>query len=523
MKILSTSQIKEADAFTIKNEPITSVDLMERAARTIAAWIEGKFDVSTKIWIFAGPGNNGGDGLALARLLREKGYITGTFIISPEAGYSRDATINIRRLRAMNISLKSISSVKDFPEIGHSDLIVDALFGSGLNKTLKGIVAKLVDYLNEQKSPVLAVDIPSGLFGDDNKVTVGDSIIRAKYTLTFQFPQLAFMFAENEEFVGQWEILPIGLHQHFIDSVKTDYHYIDQDLVTPLIKPRSKFSHKGTFGHCLLISGSHGRMGAAVLGTEACLRTGAGLVSTHVPAKGCEILQVCVPEAMVSIDDSDICFSGAPLLDQYDAVAVGPALGTRQVSQKALHDLLLTVKVPLILDADALNIISLNNDWIGHIPENSILTPHPGEFDRLAGQHKNGHDRLISQIEFSKKYKIIIVLKGAYTSVTTPEGSCYFNSSGNPGMATAGSGDVLTGILLSLLGQGFKPVDAAISGVFLHGMAGDFASSKISQESMTAGDISKNLGKAFKLIHRKSVNRSEPRAKVHKNHRITHG
>jgi ADP-dependent NAD(P)H-hydrate dehydratase / NAD(P)H-hydrate epimerase len=506
MKILSTSQIKEADAFTIKNEPISSVDLMERAAKTLAAWIEGKFAVTTQIWIFAGPGNNGGDGLALARLLSEKGYKTGTFIISPEGGYSRDATINIGRLRAMNISLKSISSVKDFPEIGPSDLIVDALFGSGLNKVLKGVVAKLVDYLNEQKSPVLAVDIPSGLFGDDNKVTAGDSIIRAKYTLTFQFPQLAFMFAENEEYVGKWEILPIGLHKQFINSVKTDYHYIDSDLVTPLIKSRSKFSHKGQFGHCLLISGSYGRMGAAVLGTESCLRTGAGLVSTHVPARGCEILQVSVPEGMVSIDDSDICFSVAPLLDQYDAVAVGPALGTRQVSQKALHDLLLNINIPLILDADALNIIALNKEWLGHIPKNSILTPHPGEFDRLAGQHKNGHDRLISQIELSKKHKIYIVLKGAYTSVTTPEGLCYFNSSGNPGMATAGSGDVLTGILLSLLGQGFKPVDAAIAGVYIHGLAGDIASSKVSQESMKAGDISDNLGEAFKLLHGKSIN-----------------
>jgi ADP-dependent NAD(P)H-hydrate dehydratase / NAD(P)H-hydrate epimerase len=272
-----------------------------------------------------------------------------------------------------------------------------------------------------------------------------------------------------------------------------------------MIKSRSKFSHKGKFGHCLLISGSYGRMGAAVLAAESCLRTGAGLVTAHVPAKGCEIIQVSVPEGMVSIDESDICFSGIPVLDHYDAVAAGPALGTRQVSQKALHDLLLNVKIPLVLDADALNIIALNKGWLGDIPKNSILTPHPGEFDRLAGQHKNGHDRLISQVELSKKHSIYIVLKGAYTSVTTPQGLCYFNSSGNPGMATAGSGDVLTGILLSLLGQGFEPFDAAIAGVFIHGMAGDIASTKISQESMTAGDISKNLGEVFKLFHGKSI------------------
>jgi ADP-dependent NAD(P)H-hydrate dehydratase / NAD(P)H-hydrate epimerase len=500
MKILSISQIKEADAFTIKNEPVPSADLMERAAEALARWFLEKFPRDINISIFAGSGNNGGDGLALGRLLSGKGIRVDIFQLFSKSGYSPDTAVNLGRLKVLDIPVRIISSKKDFPRIAPSDIIVDALFGTGLSRPVSGLPASLIDYLNESPAGIVSIDIPSGLFGDDNRNNPGTSIIRAQYTLSFQFPKLAFLFPENSKYTGQWEILPIGLHQKFIDEVKTVYHYVDSDLVKPLIRPRNRFSHKGNFGHCLLIAGSYGKMGAAVLSATSCLRSGTGLLTAHVPVKGCEVVQTSIPEAMVSLDDSDVCFTRPPSLDQYDAVAAGPALGIHPASQKALYDLLKSVRVPLVLDADAINIISRNKEWLGILPENTILTPHPGEFDRLAGQHKNSHDRLISQLELAKKYKIIIVLKVAYTSVSTPGGLCFFNGSGNPGMATAGSGDVLTGIILSLLGQGFKPADAAVAGTFIHGMAGDLASARYSQEAMIAGDISANLGKVFKLL-----------------------
>ncbi len=500
MKILSTSQIREADEYTIRNEPIKSVDLMERAAKALTTWFVDNFPKEISLKIFAGTGNNGGDGLALCRLMTEKGFRPEIYLLKLQSDYSPDTCINLERLRTLNIQPEIISASNDFPVIDSSDIIVDALFGTGLNRPLSGLPSHLIEHLNESNAKIVAVDIPSGLFGDDNRNNSGGSIIKAKNTLSFQFPKLAFLLSENNNYVGNWEILPIGLHKEFIAEINPSCHFVDRDLVKSIIKPRSKFSHKGNFGHCLLISGSYGRMGAAVLAATACLRSGAGLLTVHVPAKGCEILQSSIPEAMTSIDDSDIFFSRHPSLEQFDAIAAGPAIGTLPQSQKALYDLLKSISVPLVMDADALNIIALNKEWLRLVPENSILTPHPGEFDRLTEQHKNSHDRLISQIELAKKYKINIVLKGAHTSVATPEGLCFFNSSGNPGMATAGSGDVLTGILLSLLGQGYKPVDAAVAGVYLHGLAGDLACSAHSPEAMIAGDISSNMGKAFEQL-----------------------
>ncbi|MFO7924890.1 MAG: NAD(P)H-hydrate dehydratase [Bacteroidales bacterium] len=500
MKIPSIRQIKEADEYTIKHEPVSSADLMERAAGKMADRIAENYRKEIVIKIFSGPGNNGGDGLALGRLLTEKGFRPEIFLMASKTGYSSDTSDNLERLRAINISPLIIASAEDFPPVAPPDIIVDALFGTGLSRPVTGLPAQLIDHLNDSGAEIISVDIPSGLFGDDNRNNSGSSIIKAKTTLSFQFPKMAFMFTENEQYTGNWEVLDIGLHREFINRLNTRFHYLDAGLVKPMLKIRNKFAHKGIAGHCLLISGSYGRMGAAVLAATSCLRSGAGLVTVHVPVRGCDIVQNCIPEAMVSVDKSETCFSALPPLNRYDAVAAGPATGTHPSSRKALQHLLKSVKVPLVLDADALNIISMKKEWPGLIPENSIITPHPGEFDRLAGNHKNSHDRLVSQIAMAKKYKIIIVLKGAFTSVVTPEELCFFNSTGNPGMATAGSGDVLTGILLSLLGQGYDPVSAALTGVYLHGMAGDIAASEFSPEALIAGDISLNLGKAYESL-----------------------
>lgn len=500
MKILTAKQIKEADDYTIRNEPVSSVDLMERAAKGVTLWILEKISKNIRIKIFAGTGNNGGDGLAIGRLLTENGVLTEIFLLNPDSGYSPDTSTNLERLKSMNIAPVLVGSESDFPEIHPGEMVIDALFGTGLSRPVTGLAARLIDHMNASAAEVVAVDIPSGLFCDDNRNNTGGSIIRAKYTLSFEFPKLAFLLPENEIYTGEWKIIPIGLHKEFIKGVETNHFLVTRELAGPLIKKRKRFAHKGNFGHCLLISGSYGKMGAAVLAATSCLRSGAGLLTVHVPVKGCEILQISLPEAMTSIDISDICFSAPPSLEEYDAIGAGPGLGTLEQTRKGLFDLLTTTSQPLVLDADALNIISLNKEWIRLIPENSVLTPHPREFDRLFGQHNNSHDRLISQIEKAGHYKVVIVLKGAHTSVATPEGSCYFNSSGNPGMATAGSGDILTGIILSLLGQGYTSAEAAVAGVYIHGLAGDMACSGSSPEAMIAGDINHYLGKAFNIL-----------------------
>jgi ADP-dependent NAD(P)H-hydrate dehydratase / NAD(P)H-hydrate epimerase len=501
MKILTTKQVREADEYTIKNEPVGSVDLMERAAGSIAGWITGRYQKGTVVKIFSGSGNNGGDGLALGRLLLGAGFKPEVFLLkSGSGGYSPDTSINLERLEAINHPPVIIANPEDFPSVSPSDIVVDALFGSGLSRPLEGLPARLVDHINNSGAGIIAIDIPSGLFGDDNRDNSGGSIVKARYTLTFQFPKLSFFFPENGRYTGEWIVLPIGLHEGFINETQTPYWLIDREMIMPLLKKRDKFSHKGNFGHCLLISGSYGKMGAAVLAATSCLRSGAGLLTVHVPAKGCEILQACLPEAMISIDDSDHIFSVVPELAYFDAIGIGPALGTKEPSKKALRKLLLSAGRPLVMDADAINLLSLDSELVDMLPEDSILTPHPGEFDRLTSQHKNGHDRLITQIEMARKNKVIIVLKGAHTSIATPKGYCYFNSTGNPGMATGGAGDVLTGIILSLLGQGYKPSEAAVTGVYLHGLAGDYASREHSPESMIAGDITSNLGRAFKFL-----------------------
>ncbi len=506
MKILKSSQIREVDEFTIKNEPIISVDLMERAARTISNWIAEKISKEKGVKIFVGPGNNGGDGLAIARQLIDDKYKVEVFILNISGNLSKDCQINLDRLKAqMQNCIHEINKKSDFPEINKNDIIIDGLFGSGLTRPLDGLIKNLVQHLNNSDAEIIAIDIPSGLFGENNLQNDLEAIIKAKYTLTFQLPNLSFFLPENEIFVGIWKILPIGLNNDFINSLDSDFYMVDSDYIKSKILKRTKFSHKGNYGHVLMIAGSYGKMGAAILASKACLRTGSGLVTVHVPRIGYEIMQTAIPEAMISIDQSDIIFTNIPDAESYTSVGVGPGIGTKQNTKKALANLIAEVSTPIVFDADALNIISEQNELLKNIPENSILTPHPKEFVRLAGEVSNDYEKIHTQINFSVTYKVIVVLKGANTSITCPDGACYFNSTGNPGMATAGSGDVLTGIILSLLGQGYKPKDAAITGVYLHGLAGDIASEKIGQEALIASDIIENLGYAYLRIKENKI------------------
>jgi hydroxyethylthiazole kinase-like uncharacterized protein yjeF len=503
MKILTSAQIRETDNYTIKNEPVASIDLMERAAMAFTEWLIRNYNKSTPFKIFIGPGNNGGDGWTIARLLADRGYRnTGIYLLKISDRLSPDSEINRQRLESQNIvKISILDSENDFPEINKSDIIIEGLFGSGLTRPLSGLPATLVNYLNGSGAKIIAIDVPGGLFGEDNSKNNKDNIIKADYTLTFQFPKLSFFFPENEHYVGKWHVLPIGLHPGFIASIQSPYNYVTEGEISESLKKRDKFAHKGTFGHGLLIAGSYGMMGAAILGAKAALRTGIGLVTSHIPRLGYEIIQTAIPEAVISIDKSDTAFTEYPDLGRFNSIAVGPGLGCGEISQKALHKLLDKADIPMVIDADALNIISANKEFLGDIPENSILTPHPKEFERLAGAYKDNFSRNKAQIEFAKKHKVYVVLKGAHTAVACPDGSCYFNTTGNPGMATAGSGDVLTGIILALMAQYYSPKDAALIGVFLHGQAGDLAAEETGENALIASDIINHISGAFLKLY----------------------
>lgn len=494
MKIPTIQTARAADAYTIENEPISSVDLMERAATQIYFWLMRNLkskEVSIKI--FCGMGNNGGDGLVLARLLATNDIFAQVYIVHVSDNFSHDCEVNYERLKEIpEVPMYGIFSKEDFPKIDDNDIVIDALFGSGLSRPLEGLAADMVNHINDNQAIRIAIDIASGLYGDSIGIPT-NPIVRADYTVSMQFPKMAFLYPENEPFVGKWEVLDIKIHPDYIENVETANFYTTLDVIKPLLHKRGKHSHKGTYGHALLISGSTGKTGAALLASEACLRSGVGLLTTHLPKSAMLPLQIYMPEAMISPDKSDNCFSQVPDLQPYNAVGVGPGLGKSKETANALKRLIQEAKVPMVLDADALNIISENKTWLSFLPERTIITPHPKEFERLFGKTDNSQQRLELQREMSKQYNIIIVLKGANTSITFPNGSCFFNSTGNPGMATAGSGDVLTGIILSLLAQRYTPEEAAIIGVFMHGRAGDKAAAERGMETMIARDITYSL------------------------------
>jgi ADP-dependent NAD(P)H-hydrate dehydratase / NAD(P)H-hydrate epimerase len=498
MKIFATKQIAEIDKFTIENEPIADIDLMERAAMQITNWLVQRFSTEQKMVFLAGPGNNGGDALAIARQMAYFDYNCEAYLLNFGKDLKGSPAINWKRLEDQGkVKLVKIGQAEDFPKTEPADVLIDGLFGSGLSRPLEGLPAGVVKKMNALPNTTVAIDIPSGMMGEDNSGTNPEHIVRANFTLTFQFPKISFLFAENELFTGIWEVLPIGLHPEGIAQTLSDFYFIEKKDIKGMIPARSKFAHKGTFGHALLIAGSCGKMGASVLASKACLRSGVGLLTAHVPHFGYSIIQTTVPEAMVSIDDHDSIFTGMPDLTPFTAIGVGPGIGLKSNTKKALKELFEKAKVPLVLDADALNILAENKDWLHDLPENSILTPHPGEFKRLAGESENSWQQIQKQLQMAKELKVIIVLKGAFTTITLPNGKLYFNSTGNPGMATAGSGDSLTGIILGLVAQHIPPEHAAIAGVFLHGLAGDLAACNTSENALIAGDITDFLGEAF--------------------------
>lgn len=457
IKLLSARQIRDWDAFTIANEPISPEGLMERASNAFVNWFVANFNTSEKIGIVCGKGNNGGDGVVIGKLLVSRSYNVKVFNVGD------------------NLELNSLT------------VIIDAIFGSGLTRPAEGMYAEAIRNINASKAIKVAVDVSSGLMMDSH--SAGD-IIKADYTITFQVPKLAFMMPENATYVGEWKVVNIGLSPLY--KTESSNFYIDKVSV----KKRDKFAHKGDFGRALLIAGSLGKMGACVLAARAALRSGVGLLTVHVPKCGYTIIQTSVPEAMATVDANEDHFSDAGEANNYDVIGIGPGLGITASTISGLRKVLQAGK-PMVLDADALNILSGSRELLHLIPPGSILTPHPGEFKRLVGDWKNDFERLELQKKLAAQTRSVIVLKGAHTSVASPEGGVYFNSTGNPGMAKGGSGDVLTGVLTGLLSQKYSALDAATVGVFTHGKAGDIAAGKIGENAVLAGDIVENLGQSF--------------------------
>ncbi|MDX1665697.1 MAG: NAD(P)H-hydrate dehydratase [Saprospiraceae bacterium] len=503
MKILTAGQVKELDKYTIEHEPISSIDLMERASLTFVHWFTNRFpNTRIPVQVIVGPGNNGGDGLAVARLLHQRYYEVEVLRCMISDQFSDDYQTNLNRLPKRNeVPVRKIEEGSPMPDIRQEGILIDAVFGSGLNRPVEGYWAKLFDHLNACRARRVAIDIPSGLFAD--KHTDG-AILHAHHTLSFELPKLAFFFSENQDRVGRWQAESIGLDQGFIAKTDTRLYAVDEDMIGGICKDRRKFDHKGVFGHALLIMGSYGSIGAAIMATRACLRSGAGLVSAHVPKCGYEVMQAAVPEAMVDVDPHEFQFTDFPDLKGYDVIGIGCGLGKKQATRDAVVQLLEQAKHPMVIDADGLNILSELEGGLEKIPENSILTPHPKEFERLFGESAHDFEQSQQQVSMAEKYGLNIVLKGAHTCTADPEGNRFFNTTGNPGMATAGSGDVLTGIITGLLSRGYAPTEAALMGVYVHGKAGDLAAEEVGQESLVAGDIILNLGKAFKQISDRS-------------------
>src|SRR6187549_2310412 len=499
MKILKANQIRSWDQYTIEHEPVASIDLMERAATKCFEWLDDNGWFVHSFAIFCGKGNNGGDGLAIARMLAVRGCKVSVYILEFGHKGTDDFQTNLARLHQYPaVDIHFIQEESIFHSLSQETVIIDALFGSGLTRPLEGFTARLVDHINNSGCAVIAIDVPSGMSVDQS--SKGNKIVKANYTLSFQCYKLAFLVAENAAFIGEVIILDIGLLPDFLASLNTNFELIDRPIIRSIYKPRNRFAHKGNFGHAMIIAGSYGKIGAAVLSAKACLRSGVGLLTCFIPKCGYEILQSSVSEAMVMTDaNSSIITKIDDDILKYDSIGIGPGLGTASETRAAVKEMLSVYKKPIVLDADALNGLSMEKTLLS-LPPGSILTPHPKEFERLFGECKSDFERIEKALQHAKLLNCSIVLKGHHTFIATASGKGYFNNTGNAGMATAGTGDVLTGVITGLLAQNYSSENASILAVYLHGVAGDMAAKEFSKEAMIAGDIIENIGKAFKQL-----------------------
>lgn len=495
MKLFSAEQIRQWDQYTIKNEPVASIDLMERAAEQCCNWITEHYPDPQKFILFCGAGNNGGDGLAIARMLIHQKKTVEVYILGHSTSNSTDFLTNLSRLQNCTTQIELLEEENNFPPIAPSDMVIDALFGNGLNRPLGGLAQALVNYINHSNARVIAIDLPSGLFADNS--SQGNTIIQATFTLTFQMMKLAFLMPENAKFAGEVQVLDIGLSPAFYHNTPSSFEILEAERIRTYLPPRKPFSHKGTFGNAALIVGSHGMMGAAVLAAGACLRSGVGKLTCYIPECGYNIMQTVVPEAMCITGSNTTSLSSLSFKNNYEAYAIGPGMGQYASGLEVLKTVLNHKPSRLIIDADGLNLLSSQSDLYSHLPKNTILTPHPKEFEKLFGETANDFDRIALALKKARELQLFILLKGRYSFIATPQGRGFFNSTGNPGMATGGSGDVLTGILLGLYAQNNHPEQVILTGVFLHGLAGDIAAQHTGEESLIAGDLIHYLPAAF--------------------------
>ena len=500
-KILSSQQIRQVDAHTIQTEPISSLDLMERASLRVTERICNLCDTNRRIIVFAGPGNNGGDALAVARMLVQQGYRVSAFLFNIGNNISADCQTNKNRLKLCpTIDFHEITTDFVPPVISADDVIVDGLFGTGLSRPLMGGFASVVKYINSSEATVISIDIPSGLMTEDNATNVMTHVVQADYTFTFQYNKLAFLFAENEHYVGRLEVLDIGLHDPLSDFTTTPYYLFEASDAAAMLKTRPRFSHKGTFGHACLIAGKEGMGGAAIMASKACMRSGAGKLTIHTPAANVIPLQISVPEAILHIERQTAQFTTPFETTSFNALAIGPGIGTDEATVRAFSQQLHYHQGPMVLDADALNILGTHPELMNRIPQDAILTPHKKELRGLIGATSSSYEELQLTRQLAQRHHIYVIIKGANSAIVTPEGDAIFNITGNPGMATAGSGDVLSGIILSLLAQDYSSLQASLLATYLHGLAGDLAATDLTQESLIATDLIDYLPKAFKSL-----------------------
>ena len=503
MKIFTSAQIHELDRYTIEHEPIKSVDLMERAAKAITRAVAEEWTTHTPVVVFAGPGNNGGDALAVARLLTNEGYKVRTYLFNITNHLSDDCVTNRQRLldgrHAKDFT--EITAKFDPPELMADTLVIDGLFGSGLNKPLAGGFASLVKYINQSPAKVVSIDVPSGLMSEDNTYNVRANIIHATLTLTLHEKKLAFLFGDAQQFIGRLKVLDIRLSQEYIQKTEAQYYVLEESDVRSRLLHRDDFAHKGNMGNALIVAGSYGMSGAAILATRACLRSGAGKVTVHTPKKNYGVMQISVPEAVLHMDHEETVFTEAVDTDGFDALGIGPGLGCQETTAIAMIAQIRRAQCPIVADADALNILASHRAWMQQLPKGIIMTPHPKELDRLTGSPANADfERLHRTRELAQSLQAYIILKGHNSALCLPDGQVVFNPTGNSGMATAGSGDVLTGIITALLARGYHQQNACIVGMYLHGLAGDIAVKTLGKESLTASDIIDYLPHAFKHL-----------------------
>ena len=502
MKIFTATQIKELDRFTIEHEPVSSIDLMERAAAKLTREIINMCDENTPVVAFAGPGNNGGDALAVVRMLRAEGVKAVAFLFNVSGKLSDDCQVNRDRLNAKYPeALKEVVQEFEPPKLTADTVVIDGLFGSGINKPLTGGFAAVVKYINQSEAKVISIDIPSGLMPEDNTYNVRQNIVEADVTLTLGAKKLCMMLTDNQRYIGELRVLDIGLHKEYIKNAEAQYTILEESMVRERMRCRDDYAHKGDMGHALIMAGSYGMAGAAVLAAKACLRSGTGKVTVHTPRCNNEILQISVPEAIVDLDKDNETIMQTAESSKYSAIGIGPGIAQSEGTAIAIMTQIRSSKSPVVIDADALNILASHRAWLQQLPEGLIFTPHPKEMDRLCDTPPvDDYDRLMKACDMAQRVRGYVILKGHNSALCMPNGQIVFNSTGNAGMATAGSGDVLTGIVTGLLARGYSPVDAAMTAMYIHGYAGDLAARELGEESMIASDIITFLPKAFKHL-----------------------